>query len=106
MSKPLTVIAFARAKRSRVAEAREALLALVMPTRAEKGCLNYDLLQSDEDPTQFAFYENWLSDAALEAHAQSAHIEAFRKIAPQILESPAEITRWRIVAPAAPKKSV
>ena len=97
MTKQLTVIAFARARKSKVAEAREALFALVAPTRAEKGCINYDLHQSDEDPTQFVFYENWQSDADLDAHANSAHIQAFRKISASILEGPAELTTWRLV---------
>src|SRR5215467_13970637 len=97
MNKQLTVIAFARARRSKVAEAREALFALVAPTRAEKGCINYDLHQSDEDPTQFVFYENWETDAALEAHANSPHLQAFRKISATILDGPAELTRWRLV---------
>ncbi|HET9400254.1 MAG TPA: putative quinol monooxygenase [Candidatus Acidoferrales bacterium] len=98
MNKQLTVIAFARARRSKIAEAREALFALVAPTRAEKGCINYDLHQSDEDPTQFVFYENWESDAALEAHANSPHLQAFRKISGAILDGPAELTRWRAVS--------
>jgi len=97
MNRQLTVIAFARARRSKVAEAREALFALVAPTRAEKGCINYDLHQSDEDPTQFVFCENCETDAALEAHANSAHLQAFRKISGSMLEGPAELTRWRQV---------
>ena len=39
----VTVIAFHRAKPGKEDDLREALLSLCDPTRAEKGCINYDL---------------------------------------------------------------
>ena len=43
------------------------------------------------------FYENWMSESHLEAHANSAHLRAFRKVADEILDGPIEITKWRIL---------
>jgi len=73
------------------------VLGLIAPTRAEAGCINYDLHVSEEDARQFVFYENWMSESHLEAHANSAHLRAFRKMADEILDGPVEITKWRML---------
>jgi quinol monooxygenase YgiN len=70
---------------------------LLSPTRAEAGCVNYDLHQSQTDPALFVFYENWTSEAHLDAHSKSPHIQSFRKVAGEILEGPVEITKWQLV---------
>lgn len=87
----VTVVAHIRAKPGRESEVKQALLALVGPTRREAGCLNYDLHQSDDDATLFVFYENWTSKDHLAAHAASAHIRAFRARAVEILAAPPDI---------------
>lgn len=94
MSEALTVIAYARAKAGQEARARAVLAGLVAPTRAESGCLTYDLHQSNDDPRLFVFHENWVSAAHLDAHAGSPHIQAFRAVAPEILDGPVDISRW------------
>jgi quinol monooxygenase YgiN len=97
MSEPLTVIARFRAKPGQESRALETLRALVEPTRAESGCINYDLHQSIEDPAFFVFYENWESVEHLEEHSQSQHLQALRKIQTEIFAGPPEVTRWRAV---------
>ena len=52
------------------------LLSLSAATRAEPGCLVYDLYQSTAQPNEFMRYEVWSSAAALEAHKQSPHLRA------------------------------
>jgi quinol monooxygenase YgiN len=52
------------------------LLSLAAPTRAEPGCLVYDLYQSPDRPHEFMRYEVWASAAALEAHKRSPHLQA------------------------------
>jgi len=42
-------------------------------TRKEPGCLQYVVHQSTEDPSNFAFYEQYADEAALEAHRASPH---------------------------------
>lgn len=97
MTAPLTVIAYFRAKPGQESRAREALQALLAPTRAEPGCINYDLHQSLDDPAAFVFYENWESAAHLEVHARSAHIRALERIVPDVFTAPPEISRWAAV---------
>ena len=90
----VTVIAFHRAKPGKERTLREALLALCEPTRAEKGCINYDLHVSADDPGLLVFHENWVSKEDLDAHLGSPHIDAFREIAGDLLAEPPEITLW------------
>ena len=98
MNDSLTVIAHVRAKPGEESRVRRILEGLLAPTRAEAGCINYDLHQSQTDPALFVFYENWESEGHLEAHARSPHIQSFRKLADETLAEPVQITKWQIVA--------
>jgi quinol monooxygenase YgiN len=52
------------------------LLSLAAPTRAEPGCLAYDLYQSPDAPSEFVRLERWTSLADLEAHKALPHLRA------------------------------
>jgi len=75
--KPLTVIAKLKAKKGCEEQLGGMLRSLIEPTRAEKGCINYDLHRSHEDPGLFIFYENWESRPLWEAHMKSPHLVEF-----------------------------
>jgi quinol monooxygenase YgiN len=94
MSEPLTVIARFQAKAGQESRLRRDLQSLLAPTRAEAGCINYDLHQSQSDPALFVFYENWTSQAALDAHFQTPHLQAFLKLVPELTDGAPEITKW------------
>lgn len=98
MKTGITIMAFITAKAGMQPQVREVLLDLVAQTRKEKGCLNYDLHQSQDNPREFVIYENWESAADLDAHARSEHLQAFGKAAKGLLERPAEITKWDMVS--------
>jgi quinol monooxygenase YgiN len=98
MNDSLTVIAHVRAKSGEESRVRQILEGLLAPTRAEAGCMNYELHQSQTDPALFVFYENWESEGHLEAHSRSPHIQSFRKLADETLAEPVQITKWQIVA--------
>ncbi|MDF1800634.1 MAG: putative quinol monooxygenase [Planctomycetota bacterium] len=57
---------------------RAELEKLIAPTRAEAGCLQYDLHQDNEDPDRFLFFENWESRELWQDHMAAAHLAAFR----------------------------
>lgn len=101
MSNPniVTVIANLKVKAGLEDEARQALLAAVAPTRAEPGCLAYDLHQSTTDPTEFLFYENWESEDALKAHATSTseHRAVLREKLGGLVDGPGRLTVWKRV---------
>ncbi len=71
----IRVVARVVALPDKVEEVKSVLLRLIEPTRKEEGCIVYELLQNQADPTDFTFVEEWESQALLEAHLASAHIE-------------------------------
>jgi quinol monooxygenase YgiN len=94
----VTVVATFQARPGRENELKAALTALVEPTRKEAGCINYDLHQSPDDPTNFLFHENWASKAHLDAHLQSAHLKALLPRVPELAIAPPEIQIWNQIA--------
>jgi quinol monooxygenase YgiN len=94
MSAPLTLVARMRAKPGQEARLRAELQRLVAPTRAEPGCIAYDLHLSQNDPALFLFYETWKSPADLDAHFETPHLQALVKILPEMLEGEMELTKW------------
>ena len=93
----LTVVARIKAKPGLEQRVREALLALVEPTRKEPGCINYDLHQSLEDNTLFLFYENWKSKKDLDEHLNMPYLRDFLARADDVLEQPVEIALWEMI---------
>ena len=89
----ITVLARFLAKKECIDDVKEALKKLVHPTIAEQGCINYDLHQENDNPQAFFLYENWQSEAYLDAHLKSKHLQDFLKRAPQLLDAPVEIIR-------------
>ncbi|HSN59282.1 MAG TPA: putative quinol monooxygenase [Clostridiaceae bacterium] len=56
---------------------------LTGPSRAEKGCLSYELFQDQKDPRVFAIIEEWADQEALDMHKKEEH---FVKIVPMLDE--------------------
>jgi len=82
------VVAHIQAKQGQEAAVRAVLEGFIAPTLKEDGCLRYDLFADADDPTKFTFIEEWASREALNAHGQSAHIQAGRAKMPELLAGP------------------
>lgn len=67
------------------------LQAQVAPTRAEAGCIDYDLHVDAADPCVFVFYENWTDRAALDAHLAMPHLRPLLSQIDRLLACPVEI---------------
>lgn len=63
----------------KVAEAEGYLRELIAPTRAEPGCLTYEIYRSKDDPHAFFFHEQYADEAAVDAHRSSPHFQRFGK---------------------------
>ena len=74
----LTIVANITAKSDKIDLVKAELENLIAPTRAEEGCVQYDLHQDHENPAHFMFYENWESRELWQKHIASAHIQAYR----------------------------
>ncbi|MGD8335618.1 MAG: putative quinol monooxygenase [Desulfobacterales bacterium] len=94
----VTVIARIKAKPGLEEMVKREVMNLVSPTRAEAGCINYDLHLSSEDPALLMLYENWVSKKALDEHLAMPYLEAFKTKAGEILAEPLDITLWEMIS--------
>ncbi|MDO8039614.1 putative quinol monooxygenase [Janthinobacterium sp. SUN137] len=69
----LTVVATIDAQADHTDAVRTALEAVVTPSRAESGCLRYELHLDNKIPTRFIMLEEWINKAALTAHYATPH---------------------------------
>lgn len=76
----LTIIANITADENNIELVKMELLKLIVPTRAEEGCLQYDLHQDNENPAHFTVIENWASSEFLQAHIENTHFTNFMKV--------------------------
>ena len=84
----LHVVAHATARPGEESSVRKEFLALVAPTRAEPGCLSYELFVNGESSADFLFVQEYENDAAFEAHLASSHITAMLPVVLPLLSSP------------------
>jgi len=78
------------------------LLDLIEPTRAEAGCLRYELLQGYNDPAEFTFVEAFETDAAFTAHAAAPYIAGLGPRLAALTSRPSEVRRYRAADAAEP----
>jgi quinol monooxygenase YgiN len=75
----LTIVAKIVAKEGKTALVKSELIKLINLTRAEEGCINYDLHQDNSNQNLFLFYENWTSRALWQTHMSNAHLAEYMK---------------------------
>ena len=73
----LTIVADIKAKSDKIDLVKDELLKLIDITRAEEGCINYDLHQDNDNPSHFLFYENWESRELWQTHMNNEHLKAY-----------------------------
>ncbi|UWG98882.1 antibiotic biosynthesis monooxygenase [Dehalobacter sp. DCM] len=70
-------MAKAKANPERVDEFIAAVSELAVATRAEEGCIFYEMYQEIDEPTTFYFLEEWQSEADLQKHFNTPHFKTF-----------------------------
>ena len=75
----LTIVARILAKEEKRELVKSELLKLIDITRAEQGCINYDLHQDSENPNFFIFYENWENRELWQIHMNNQHLADYLK---------------------------
>ncbi len=78
-NKKLTIVARIIAKPEKRELVKSELLKLIPITKAEKGCINYDLHQDNQNENLFLFFENWESRELWQVHMNNSHIAAYAK---------------------------
>lgn len=87
--KKIVLIARLKVKADKIDETKAAALAIVEASRAEEGCINYDIHQSIEDETVFFWHETWKNKAAIDEHFATPFFGEFFKTVEQVVaESP------------------
>ncbi|WP_039049026.1 putative quinol monooxygenase [Comamonas thiooxydans] len=90
-------LAVLEAKAGQQEQLREALLALVAPTRLEAGCLDYTLFELIESPGIFYMRESFRDRAALEEHFSKPYFQEFAKRFDELLSRPLQLIGLREV---------
>ncbi len=67
-------------------------------TRKEPGNIRFDVLQANNDPTQFVLYEVFADDAAAAAHKETEHYLKWRATVADYMASPRHATATTPVA--------
>ncbi|WP_298762724.1 putative quinol monooxygenase [uncultured Polaribacter sp.] len=73
----LTIVAKIVAKPEKRDLVKKELQKLIDITKAEKGCINYDLHQDNENENLFLFYENWESRELWQTHMKNTHLTEY-----------------------------
>jgi quinol monooxygenase YgiN len=94
----IRVVARIMATPEQVEQVKSVLLGLIEPTRQEKGCIVYELLQNQEDVTDFTFVEEWESQEMLNTHLASAHIAEAVSQLNGLLAAEPDIRTYRLLA--------
>ena len=82
----LVVAARMAAKPGKEDALRATLMGLIAPTRAEAGCIQYDLHEEQGKPGSFLFFEKWTSKQALDEHLATPYLKGLFTVAPEIIE--------------------
>lgn len=90
------VIARAVAREGKAEELKTLLRGMVAPTRAEAGCIYYELFESNI-PGLFYFNELWESQQHLDAHAASKHFTEIFGKSRELMHGPPEVNLLREV---------
>ncbi len=76
-------------------ELQDSLQNLISPTLKEKGCICYTLHRSQDNSSEFLFFETWSSLESFQAHLDSAHVQDWLKNKSTLLSEPLELINWQ-----------
>lgn len=96
MPTQLTLVVSLVAKPGLESELGQRLHALVTPTRAEAGCINYDLHRSNDDPAVWMIHENWRSQTDLDEHFRTPYLERFLAGRHEVLARDMDIGKYSL----------
>ena len=92
-----TIFATVTANPEFTSEVEAALKAIVPLTRAETGCIRYELFRADNDLSTFHLLETYQDDAVLSSHHQSPHFAALVVRLENKLAADIEIKRFVVI---------
>jgi len=91
----LTIFARFRAREGQEAAVEAAIREVVVPTRAEAGCLSIAAYRSIRDPRLFHIHSRWTDEAAFDAHAALPHTVRFLDRVQPMIDHELDVSRTR-----------
>ena len=96
MSKISKIVVFASfyPKKENINEAKRTILAMVDPTRSEKGNEVYNFYEeknNEDESTSFHLFEIYKDSAALDFHRSTSHYKIYRSKIVDLLDGPIEV---------------
>jgi quinol monooxygenase YgiN len=92
------VVAKLQARAGKEETLRQMLEQLVEPTRKEKGCLRYSVMQDRQSPLVLTLLEEWETEADLKTHLGLPHLQKLFAQLPELLAAPPEIASYKKLA--------
>lgn len=78
-------------------EVKSILENMVLQTRKETACLQYDLHQGIDDKNVFVFYEIWENQQGLDSHNNQPYIKEFGAIVKEKLQELPQIIKTALI---------
>lgn len=66
------------AKEDSIEQLKALLETMIEPSRAEDGCLLYNIYQQKSEPSKFVVIETWESEQKLKGHQNSSHYKHYK----------------------------
>lgn len=93
----IVLVARLKVKDDAIEEAKRAALGIVADSRAEEGCVNYDIHQAIDDPTVFIWHETWKHKAAIDEHFEKDFFKMFFAKVGNLAAEPPQITLTKMI---------
>ncbi len=93
----IALIAKVKAQAGQTEALKAKLTSMIEPTRAEPGCIKYDLHVSNDDEAQFMFYEIWRSKEDLDLHIETPHLQGLLAKMSTLVEGDLDVSMWKLV---------
>jgi quinol monooxygenase YgiN len=97
ISSDVITIATAKAKPGKEKELEQALRAVAAPTRAQPGCIVFNLHRSVDDPGVIMGFERWASKEEHDRHMEGAHFQKLMVAMADIVAEPPKIAWYQIM---------
>mmetsp|Transcript_6225 Transcript_6225/g.18169 ORF Transcript_6225/g.18169 Transcript_6225/m.18169 type:complete len:107 (+) Transcript_6225:1451-1771(+) len=78
-TKPICIVVEAEIKEDRMEEFLDLIEKDAVGSRAEPGCLRFDVLRSKDNPNKFFFYEAYVDADAIAFHKDQPHFALWTK---------------------------
>ena len=93
----IILVARLKVREDAVEEAKRLAFGIVDDSRAEEGCVNYDIHQAIDDQTIFVWHETWKDKSALDEHFEKSYTKEFFAKAGAIAAEQPQITVTKMI---------